>query len=178
MALTDGSGYTLPSPTTCYKSGANGTSSFAYGSTSRSISNFQVLYYHNDDLIYTSALSTATVYPMIVNYFQDSNKINALSSDAGQITWTLQSGYTGNEATIMLGADNQHGSADYSNMSYAFQFDGNPVKLISIKESGTAKATGLDRTVTNGDTFKLVISSAGPTSSTTFYPPPPAYITL
>ena len=40
------------------------------------------------------------------------------------------------------------------------------------------KATGLDRTVTNGDTFKLVISSAGPTSSTTFYPPPPAYITL
>lgn len=153
MTLTNGSGYNIVS-NTCNKSGANGTNSFAYGSDKIEIVSFEVKYYYNDSLVYTSDEATIDVYPMLINYYQDTSKITQLDTTTTSITWTLNAGYPCDDTTMRLGLEDQTSSADYYNMRYAFDVDG-ASKLTAIKESGsTVQALSLGP-VADGDTFKI-----------------------
>jgi len=175
MALTNGSGYTINTPAqTCYKSGTNGTSSFAYGSDAIEVESFAVKYYYNDELVYTSSEATVTVYPMIINYYGTGTAGNTqpqrdteLSGTDTSITWTFKAGYpdaTTPDTTVNLGLEDQTSSADYYGMRYTFSIDGSS-KLTAIRESGSVvqALSGYDP-VANGDTFKLQFAAEEPPS--------------
>jgi len=166
LALTNGSGYTINVPAqTCYKSGTNGISSFAYGSDAIEVESFAVKYYYNDELVYTSSEATVTVYPMIINYYGTGTAGNTqpqrdteLSATDTSITWTFKAGYpdaTTPDTVVNLGLEDQTSSADYYNMRYSFTVDGSS-KLTGIRESGSVvqALSGYDP-VANGDTFKI-----------------------
>ena len=177
MALTNGSGYTLPTTTTCYKSGTNGTSSFAYGSDKIEIDSFGVKYYYNDSLVYTSDEATIDVYPMIINYYGTGTAGNTqpqrdteLTVTTTSITWTFKSGYPDAatpDCVVNLGLENQTSSADYYNMRFCFQVDG-ASKLTSIKESGSSVQSLSLGPVADGDTFKIQFAAEGGNGNITF----------
>ena len=167
MALTNGSGYNIVS-NTCNKSGADGTNSFAYGSDKIEIVSFEVKYYYNDELVYTSDEATVDVYPMLINYYEDTSKITQLDTTSTSITWTLNAGYPCDDTVMNLGLEDQTSSADYYNMRFCFVVNGGS-KLLAIKESGSTveSLSGFDP-VANGDTFKIQFAGTGGNGNITF----------
>ena len=158
------------------RTGANGTSSFAYG-TEITPTITTLNYYLNDSLVHTGTTDISLpLYPLINSYETDRDvTINADYTTTNRIDFTINeygsapsnSGWGLNYATALIG---------WQDLNACFSFDtvaGN--SQYWIREEGSTVSTPTSFTPSDGDVWSLrwPVTSGGP-----LLPPPPAYVRL